>query len=224
MNKSKKILSRPMVIAIAVELLLNFLAYYGTRVFMGDKYHYDLTNSLDNMIPVMPAFILIYYGSYLFWIVNYILGCRQDEDTAFRFLSADFIAKCICLVIFVAFPTTNIRPVINEQGVFYDMLRSLYAVDAADNLFPSIHCLTSWFCFIAVRGNKNIKFSYKTISLIIAIFICISTVTTKQHVLVDVAGGILIAEACYHLVKYTGFWKVYKKGIKAIEQRVSKKN
>ena len=79
MNKSKKILSRPMVIAIAVELLLNFLAYYGTRVFMGDKYHYDLTNSLDNMIPVMPAFILIYYGSYLFWIVNYILGCRQDE-------------------------------------------------------------------------------------------------------------------------------------------------
>ena len=224
MNKSKKILSRPMVIAIAVELLLNFLAYYGTRVFMGDKYHYDLTNSLDNMIPVMPAFILIYYGSYLFWIVNYILGCRQDEDTAFRFLSADFIAKCICLVMFVAFPTTNIRPVINEQGVFYDMLRSLYAVDAADNLFPSIHCLTSWFCFIAVRGNKNIKFSYKTISLIIAILICISTVTTKQHVLVDVAGGILIAEACYHLVKYTGFWKVYKKGIKAIEQRVSKKN
>ena len=32
-------------------------------------------------------------------------------------------------------------------------MRFLYQVDAADNLFPSIHCLTSWFCYIGIRGR-----------------------------------------------------------------------
>ena len=32
-------------------------------------------------------------------------------------------------------------------------MRVLYRVDEADNLFPSIHCLTSAFCFIAVLAD-----------------------------------------------------------------------
>lgn len=40
-------------------------------------------------------------------------------------------------------------------------MRFVYAVDAADNLFPSIHCLVSWFCYIGLRGRRDIPVWYR---------------------------------------------------------------
>ena len=89
-------------------------------------------------------------------------------------------------------------------------MRLLYRMDAADNLLPSIHCLTSWFCFLAVRKNEKIPVWYKWVSLLIAVSICISTLTTKQHVLIDVFAGVALAELSYLFVEKSGFSRQYK--------------
>ena len=146
----------------------------------------------------------------MYWAVNYVIASRREEETAYRFFSADFFAKIICLIVFLLFPTTNVRPELTQQGFFYDMLRTLYEVDAADNLLPSIHCLTSWFCYIAVRDNEKIPKWYRYSSLFVTIMICVSTVTTKQHVLIDVAAGIALAEGSYQLVHKTQFCSWYR--------------
>lgn len=190
-------------------IFCNTITYYGTRFVTSGWYHFDLSNAWDDRIPFVPWTVAIYLGCYLFWVVNYILGCRQDESTAFRFISADFVAKLVCLAIFLVFPTTNIRPAV-EGTSFWDMVMVwLYAADAADNLFPSIHCLTSWFCLIAVRENPKIPGWYKVASLLFAIAVCVSTLTTKQHVIIDVVGGIALAEGSYLFVEKSGFSRRY---------------
>ena len=217
-NTVKKYKLIPLVIA----LIFNTIAYNGTRIITTAKYHYDITSPIDNLIPIIPATIIIYLGCYVYWLINYVLGAGQEDDEAYKFLSADLFAKLICMVIFIAFPTTNTRPVLEDNGFFTEALKMLYQIDAADNLFPSIHCLTSWFCLIAVRKNPNVKSVYKIISVIITVAICVSTLTTKQQVIVDVAGGIALAEFSYLIVDKIGFTRIYQRSMKYIEQRISR--
>lgn len=220
MKKKTQLLSLDMGIALLLTLLMNALAYYGTRLITTNRYHFDLTNPLDNQIPVVPWTASIYLGCYVFWAVNYVLGCRQDKQTAYQFISADFFAKVICLVCFVVFPTTNTRPELMGTGIWDRLLQFVYQADAADNLLPSIHCLTSWFCYIAVRKNKSIPTWYKMASLVITGLICISTLTTKQHVLIDVVAGVALAEASFWLVRSVGFVRIYRKVIMAVTNRI----
>lgn len=186
----------------------NMIVYSGSKIIAGDWHHYNIETQLDLAIPFLPWTILIYFGCYLFWIANYILSARQGQEEAWRFLSADFLAKCICLFFFLAFPTTNTRPEVVPEGFWGTLMHFLYTVDSADNLFPSIHCLTSWFCYIGVRGRKNIPVAYRIFSCAAAVAVFISTLTTKQHVLADVVAGVLLAELCYFIAGHTrlAYW------------------
>ena len=91
------------------------------------------------------------------------------------------------------------RPIIGGNSLWDNALRFLYQIDAPDNLFPSIHCLVSWFSYLGVRGRKDIPQWYRTLSFVMALAVFISTLTTRQHVIVDVFGGVLLAEVCYWL-------------------------
>lgn len=186
---------------VIAALLLHCFTYFGTRFFTTGWHHYDMTIWLDKYIPFIPWTVVIYLGCYVFWATNYTLGCTQDEENARKFMWTEIIAKAVCLVCYVVIPTTNVRPVIEGTGVFENIMIRLYTMDAADNLFPSIHCLSSWLCIIAVRDQKRIPNIYKAITMILATLVCISTLTTKQHVIVDVIAGVLLAEICSKLAR-----------------------
>ncbi|MDP4087874.1 MAG: phosphatase PAP2 family protein [Bacillota bacterium] len=162
------------------------------------------------MIPLVPVFVLIYFGSYLFWIVNYVLISRIHKDHCYRLVMADLLGKLVCGIIYITFPTTNIRPDITTSGIFVDMLKFLYSIDAANNLFPSIHVLVSWYCFAGVRGCKTVPAWYRYFSLFMAIMISISTLTTKQHVIIDVFGGVILAELTWQLSLRLRLYKTIK--------------
>ena len=44
-----------------------------------------------------------------------------------------------------------------------------------------------------------------------AVLVCISTLTTKQHVIVDAAGGIFLAELCLRLGRSRVVYRTYEK-------------
>ena len=123
-------------------------------------------------------------------------------------------------LLFLAFPTTNIRPEIADTGLMNKLMLLLYSIDPANNLFPSIHCLTSWFCVIAVRKQKDIPNWYKYVSVIIALAICVSTLTTKQHVIYDAIAGVGLAELSYFFVEKSGILVPYRKLVASIERRI----
>ena len=207
---------------LVFSFVFNCLVYSGSRAVAGSWYHHNIESNLDLRLPFLPQFLIIYFGCYIFWAANYILAARQDREEVYRFFTADFISRCVCLVIFLAYPTTNTRPVIEGSG-FWDLLAGwLYSIDAADNLFPSIHCLVSWFCFLAVKGQKKIPIWYKAVSIILAVLVFHSTLFTKQHVIVDVAGGIFLAQGCFWIGKHTEIWHIYEHIGNKIEKAITK--
>lgn len=197
---------KPLILCV----IFNFSVYSGVRLFYGDSFFHNLTSYFDDLIPVIPVFVLIYGGSYFFWIVNYILISKISKEQCYRLAIADLLGKLICGIIYILLPTTNVRPVLYSSGIFTDMLKFLYSVDAANNLFPSIHCLVSWYCYAGIRNCKTVPTWYQYFSLFIAIMICISTVTTKQHVIIDVFGGIMLAELTWQLSLYLQTYKTRK--------------
>ena len=212
-----------MLLPIFITLLCNHCAYFVSRIFTTGLEHHEVTLSWEHHIPLMPWTIIIYWGCYLFWIANYILAARRDRRTAYRFFCADVTAKLVCLFFYVVFPTTNVRPPVEGTGVFDFLMRLLYQIDAPDNLFPSIHCLTSWFCYMIVRDDKRVPKWYRGLSLIIAIAVCVSTLTTKQHAVVDVIGGVGLAELSYFLVDKIGLACRYRGALVSLRMYVRRR-
>lgn len=204
---------------------LNMLIYSGTMVMCADWYHYDLTTSLDQAIPLVPGWMYIYFGCFLFWTVNYIMVARinrNDPDTFYRFVAADMISRLVCGVIFMVFPTTNVRPEVTGTGFSVFLLQFLYGLDQPTNLFPSIHCLVSWFCFLGIKDQKRIPAWYKGVSFVLAVLVFLSTLFTKQHVLVDVAGGVILAQICFMLGQKTEIWHIYERVGSKIEKKINR--
>lgn len=215
MDKIRKIITSIMpdygFLPVVCAFMFNNVVYGGSKLIAGNWYHHNIESSLDQKIPFVPETLIIYFGCYLFWFVNYILIAKQDKKSVYQFFAGDFISRCVCLLFFLIYPTTNIRPVITEGGFWNSAMSWLYSIDSASNLFPSIHCLVSWFCFIGIRGKKGIPLWYQIFSCIMAVLVFISTLTTKQHVLVDIAGGVILAEICFRLGHCTKIAETYGK-------------
>ena len=187
---------------------------------MKDRPHYDFTMEIDNRVPFMKEWVVIYLVCYIFWIVNYILVTREGKEKWFRFAFADLLSRFICGIFFVLLPTTNIRPQVPGNDFFSWLMRSVYYLDSPTNLFPSIHCLVSWFCFIGIRKSKKVSSWYKAFSCIFAILVFASTQFTKQHYLVDIVGAIVIAELCYYIACHTQLYKGLERMIVWVGHRI----
>ena len=71
--------------------------------------------------------------------------------------------------------------------------------------------------FIAIFSIQDIKNELKIKSFIISFFIILSTLFTKQHVIVDVFAGILLAIISWNLAKNNKYIESLKKIFKKID-------
>ena len=201
MNNKKKITT----LLLAGAVPFNFLVYQGGRFIARDLPHVDLTSMFDAYIPVLPWTVFIYWGIAVpFWIINHCLCAYYDKYDSQRFIISHYIGHAVCFLVFALFPTTMQRPEIVGSTIFDLLLVLVYQNDSPDNLLPSIHCFSSWLCWIGTRGNPQIPVWYQFASLLIAIAICLSTLTVKQHVIVDVVAGIMLAEFSYYIAGQCG--------------------
>ena len=181
--------------ALFVIIAVNCVVYYGSRIFTRSMYHYNLTSRIDEIIPFVPAFIMVYIVvAYLQWGFGYFLSAREEKKTvAFIFLS-EIAAKLLCLLIFFLIPTTMIRAEINGTGVFERLVGLVYLSDSPDNLLPSIHCLESYLLWRTMSLLKRAPAWYKKITPVISLLVFISVLLVKQHVIVDIVGAIAVTE------------------------------
>lgn len=182
-------------------VLVNCIAYYGSRLLVRGAARYDLSTALDARLPFWPVFIVFYILAYAQWFFGYIIIAREDREICRRVLGAEMIAKLICLVCFVALPTRMVRPEVTGNGVFERLTALIYSLDAPINLFPSIHCLDSWMCFRGAQKLKRTPRWYALFMLALTLPVLASTVLVKQHVLVDIPAGILAGEIGLFLMR-----------------------
>lgn len=219
MTPIRKFIPRYASLPLLLTGMMQLLVYYGQRLLvhlLGFSYH-DWSIALDARIPLIPVFSLVYFGSFLWWIFFFLKICSDGETSCYRLIAADFVAKLICLAFFLCIPTTVQRPSITGTDIFSQLMRFLYWVDEPNNLFPSMHCMTAWLCFRPLFDCEHLEKKNRRLVVcgIGTLLICLSTLFTKQHVFVDVFGGIAAAEIGYAVAKHTPL----PKGIAALSAR-----
>lgn len=200
--------------------VFNSLIYTGLQILMKEARHFDLTLPLDRAIPFEPAWAFVYLGCFFFWAVNYILITRQGKEGWYKFAVGDYLSRIICGFFFILLPTTNVRPEVAGDGLPEMLMQFVYWIDAPTNLFPSIHCLVSWLCFVGIRGKCYIPKWYQAFSCIFAIAVFASTLFTKQHFIVDVIAGVIFAELCYYIGHHTKYYQWVSKIFDKINEKV----
>lgn len=194
MEKIYKILPKYAFLPIIMSLSLNMFAYFGTRPITEKLYHYDLSIPIDHQLPMIPFFMIPYLLAFATWIVGFIVIARENRKLCYQIMTAEQVAKLICVTFFLLMPTEMIRPEITGNS-FPELLTLLvYKLDAPNNLFPSIHCLLSWLIFRGAMKCKKVGNFYKGFMFVSAITIFVSVLLTKQHLFVDILGGIAAVE------------------------------
>ena len=192
MDKKKLFIPRYALIP-AVIYIITISIYYIGRGLTENSPHYSVDIFLDQLLPFVPSFVFIYVLAYLQWFAGYVIIANSYKDICYKYFGGDLVAKIISLIIFLVFPTVMVRPEIMGDGAAEGILAWIYRVDEANMLFPSIHCLESW---IVMRGTleSGAPKWVKTLMLIFSLLVMLSVVLVKQHVVLDIPGGIIVGE------------------------------
>ncbi|MCR5073551.1 MAG: phosphatase PAP2 family protein [Clostridiales bacterium] len=173
---------------------------------------------IDDLIPIIPVFAVIYLFSYVFWICGPIAASLTKKRNFINYIIGLSAAYVMGFLFFVFAPTYMDRASegLMEQamkpGFFNGLLATIYAADGSNlafNLFPSYHCLISLYCYLGVRKQPEISRGFRAYSLIMTILICLSTVFTKQHYFIDIVGGLVISIICYNIINRINPGKKY---------------
>lgn len=186
---------------------MNLFAYTGAKLLqlLFPFQARDLTLAFDASFPFSPAWILVYIATFVFWFYQYTTVARESPEMACRLAVSDAVAKLICFLFFIILPTTNVRPELHATGLIGFLVRFIWWIDTPTNLFPSIHCFVAWMGTRFLFETK--KHKYKplmcTLCTIGSLLVFLSTMFTKQHVLLDVIGGVAVAEIGWLVGRFT---------------------
>lgn len=147
-----------------------------------------LRTALDDQIPRVPAFSIIYLA-FLPWAFITIICAwynkRDFEQLAYSMILINLIA---CLV-YLFFQTYVPRQPVLDDDIFSKILKFIYSYDRPYDCFPSLHAAfsASIATYLVFMRSK-----WAWVSVLFAILIVISTLFVKQHFIADAVSGVLL--------------------------------
>ena len=165
---------------------------------------HDFLTAVDQLIPFVPEFIWIYHTMVPVFLITTILLIKRKNVFYTAFLSI-LLATVVMNLFYVYLPVSYPREIwqpadMSVSSVFVELTRQ---IDGSNNAFPSGHVTLSWLLTLLV-GLTSFAKKHKWIQrfyVLWAFLISISTLTLKQHFMVDVFSGVILAILCYFLVK-----------------------
>jgi membrane-associated phospholipid phosphatase len=188
-------LTRPYPVSVPMVVLVSLVPFYIfiARLMPGRTLHAPAL-ALDRVVPLVPAWALVYGSVYLFLIVLPVFVIRQEEHirrTVFAYLTV-WIVAYVC---FLAYPTVAPRPAnVLGEGFTVWGLRFLYAADPPYNCFPSLHVAHA---FVSALTCYRLHREVGIAAMLCAALVAVSTLFTKQHYIADVIAGIFLALLAY---------------------------
>ncbi len=163
-------------------------------------------SKFDRLIPFNEVFILPYLLWFLYIAATILYFLFTSKTDFYKVCAFLFSGMTICLIIYTVWPNGHYLRVnldtLGRSNIFIDMLASIYSMDTATNVFPSIHTFNSIGAMFAINQSeklRNIKWVQFS-ALILTILICLSTVFLKQHSVLDLFGGIVLSAILYAVV------------------------
>lgn len=151
---------------------------------------------VDTVVPFLPGSVWLYISDYLFFAAVYIT-CKDMMNLNKYFYSFLFL-QVISVVIFWSWPTTYPRdlfPLPNDlDPITYFAFNTLRVADTPANCCPSLHVSGVYLSAFIFLDDQRKKFPF---FFVWGTAIAVSTLTTKQHYLVDVVTGFLMALTTY---------------------------
>ncbi|RSZ47791.1 phosphatase PAP2 family protein [Variovorax sp. 553] len=149
---------------------------------------------IDHWVGVSDDAMLL-YGSLWFYI-SLAPAFAKDKAELWACARDAAIMAGVGLAVFWLFPTTV--PVFPVDWSQYPALQFLKATDVGGNAFPSLH--VAFAVLTAVLLERQLRsveapLWVRALNLLWALGIVYSTLATRQHVLLDVLGGSLLAAA-----------------------------
>ncbi len=152
--------------------------------------------ALDRAVPFIPETLWIYISEWIFFPLIYFT-CR-DLTNQNKYIYSFMSLQAVSVFIFWVWPTTYPREAFPLPG-YLDAItaftfENLRKTDSPANCCPSLHVsgvYLSAFIFLDER-RKQLPY-YLTWATLIAL----STLTTKQHYILDVVAGLLLAVTFY---------------------------
>ena len=160
-----------------------------------------METTLDHLIP----FVSIFVYPYLFWFIYmaicivYLFICNKE---VYRHLMVYIIiGYSLGLFVFAVFPSAQyLRVDVSMATSLSDhIINFIYGLDTSTNVCPSIHVIGALGAMMIMLKTDLLKSNVvlRAINIIVGISICLSTVFIKQHSVIDVGFGILIAFVLY---------------------------
>ena len=171
--------------------VLQLVAYYVPKHIKRESRSIMVTRP-DRMIKARPWWVFIYVLSYAQWLLCYWAVFRSGSGDAL--LAADITGKLVCMLFFIILPTTMERE--EPSGPCAWALRIIYRLDAPTNLFPSMHSSLSMICLIMLFTCTGLPLWLKIANAVFSVCVFVSTLKTKQHVIVDTLAGMLLGALC----------------------------
>lgn len=151
---------------------------------------------LDGAVPFRPESVWLYLPGYAtaFLLTAWVI----PEARRFRAALVAFGAMAVlALPFFLLLPIHGPRPAApGDPGLTGEMVRWLFRTDPAVNTFPSLHVANATLCaLLAARHHKGVG----AVVWALAIGVFASVLLLKQHYVVDVPGGWVLAAVGYAL-------------------------
>ena len=202
---------KKLILVQGILLSLQTLLYFGCEFFQS-KIH-DVKRPVDDKIPFLPWTVL----PYCFWfpmIVFYpLIVFRTDPHSYCGYLTTMVMEIVLSIVCYLIYPTSFQRPV-PPDGFWGKFMKFVYHSSYRGlNCAPSLHC-SSCFLVICVSFTcAGMSLWVRGFTVSIAIMIVLSTLTTKQHTLIDVLTAVplfLISRILENLLTIRFFTPVLK--------------
>ena len=202
---------KKLILVQGILLSLQTLLYFGCEFFQS-KIH-NVKRPVDDKIPFLPWTVL----PYCFWfpmIAFYpLIVFRTDPHSYCGYLSTMVMEIVLSIVCYLIYPTSFQRPV-PPDGFWGKFMKFVYHSSYRGlNCAPSLHC-SSCFLVICVSFTcAGMSLWVRGFTVSIAIMIVLSTLTTKQHTLIDVLTAVplfLISRILGNLLTIRFFTPVLK--------------
>lgn len=160
---------------------------------------YIIHAPLDDLIPFNEWFVIPYCSWFLLLVAVTALLWWKDTASYDKLCLMMFSGMTFCLIVYMLLPNgLDLRPTVEEIGRSNPamwVMQLLWKADASVNVCPSIHCQSTTCMAIAISESKLAEERpvLRPIALVWAALICLSTVFTKQHSVLDVVCGLAVA-------------------------------